>query len=164
MKISNKHKFSFFPIRWLLIVYDVLIYAAVIVFAFIIYRRPATEGGVGLEWLQILWHFLIGSACVTLARFFWRVYGQIWRYGGVQSYIRLMVADTCALIVYWLIQRFVPGVGNVGFVVVTLIIFANTLICLAVRMVYRLVYKKLNRATKFGRFVTKMVNIFGRSN
>ena len=164
MKISNKHKFSFFPIRWLLIPYDTLIYMAVIVFAFIIYKKPITSDGIQLDWLQILWHFLIGNTCVILARFFWRVYGQIWRYGGVQSYIRIMIADTCALIVYYLIQRFVPGIGNITFVLVTLIVFANTLICLAVRMVYRLVYKKLDRTTKFGRFVTKMVNIFGRSN
>ena len=163
MKISNKHKFSFFPIRWLLIPYDTLIYMAVIVFAFIIYRRPNVAGNLQLDWLQILWHFLIGNTCVILARFFWRVYGQIWRYGGVQSYIRIMIADTCALVVYWLIQRFVPGIGNIGFVLVTLVVFANTLICLAVRMVYRLAYKKLDRTTKFGRFVTKMVNIFGRS-
>ena len=132
-------------------------------FAFIIYRRPNVEGGPSLEWIQILYHFLVGSFCVVASRFFWRVYGQIWRYGGVQSYIRVMAADTCALIVYYLAQRFIPGIGNIGFVLVTLVVFANTLICLAVRMVYRLVYKKLDRTTKFGRFVTHMVNIFGRS-
>ena len=113
MKISNKHKFSFFPIRWLLIPYDTLIYMAVIVFAFILYKKPITSNGIQLDWLQILWHFLIGNTCVILSRFFWRVYGQIWRYGGVQSYIRIMIADTCALVVYWLIQRFVPGIGNI---------------------------------------------------
>lgn len=164
MRISNKHKFSFFPIRWLLIPYDLLIYATIIVFAFIVYRRPNVEGGVVLEWIQILYHFLIGSFCIIVSRFFWRVYGQIWRYGGVQSYIRVMAADTCALVVYYVVQRFVPGIGNIGFVLVTLVVFANTLICLAVRMVYRLVYKKLDRTTKFGRFVVKMVNVFGRSN
>ena len=163
MRISNKHKFSFFPVRWLLIIYDVLIYAIVILFAFVVYRRPEIAYQTPLSWLQILYHFLIGSFCVTSARFFWRVYGQIWRYGGVTSYIRVMVADSCALLVYWLVQRFVPGIGNIGFVLVTLVIFADTLICLAVRMMYRLVYKKLNRTTKFGRFVTKTVNILGRS-
>ena len=163
MRISNKHKFSFFPIRWLLIPYDLLIYITIIVFAFIVYKRPITEGGKLLEWIQVLYHFLIGSFCIIVSRFFWRVYGQIWRYGGVQSYIRVMAADTCALIIYYLAQRFIPGIGNIGFVWVTLVVFANTLICLAVRMVYRLVYKKLDRTTKFGRFVVKMVNIFGRS-
>ncbi len=163
MRISNKHKFSFFPIRWMLIFYDLFVYVTVILFAFVIYRRPDIGGGKQLEWIQVLYHFLIGSFCVVVSRFFWRVYGQIWRYGGVSSYIRLMIADTCALIVYWLAQRFIPGVGNIGFVLVTLVVFANTLICLACRMLYRFTYKKLDRTTKFGRFVTKMVNIFGRS-
>ena len=163
MRISNKHKFSFFPIRWMLIFYDLFVYVTVILFAFVIYRRPDIGGGKQLEWVQVLYHFLIGSFCVVVSRFFWRVYGQIWRYGGVSSYIRLMIADTCALIVYWLAQKFIPGVGNIGFVLVTLVVFASTLICLACRMLYRYTYKKLDRTTKFGRFVTKMVNIFGRS-
>ena len=160
MKFLNKPHFSLLPIRWMLIIYDILIYASIIVFAFVIYR-PANRS---LEWIQVLYHFLGGVFCITTSRFFWRVYGQIWRYGGVQSYIRLMVADTCALAGYWAFQRFVPGVGNVGFVIVSLVVFANTLICLAVRMVYRLIYKRLNRNTKFGRFVVKCINIFGRSD
>ena len=160
MKFLNKPHFSLLPIRWMLIIYDILIYASIIVFAFVIYR-PANRS---LEWIQVLYHFLGGVFCITTSRFFWRVYGQIWRYGGVQSYIRLMVADTCALAGYWTFQRFVPGVGNVGFVIVSLVVFANTLICLAVRMVYRLIYKRLNRNTKFGRFVVKCINIFGRSD
>ena len=61
MKISNKHKFSFFPIRWLLIPYDTLIYMAVIVFAFILYKKPITSDGIQLDWLQILWHFIFVS-------------------------------------------------------------------------------------------------------
>lgn len=159
MAQNRKTRFSFFPIRWMLMIYDLIIYALVVVFALIIYH-PAS----GVTYLQVLWHFLIGAGCTLLSRFFWRVYNQIWRYGGVQSYIRLMVADTCALLVYWFIQRVIPGIGNIGFVVVTLIIFADTLLCLMIRMVYRLVYKRLNRNTKFGRFVVKAINIMGRSD
>ena len=158
MRFSNKHKFSFFPIRWMLIPYDLLIFATVIVFALVLYQQHL------LEPIQILWHFLTGSVCIVTSRFFLRAYGQIWRYGGVTSYIRIMAADTCALIVYFIFQRFVPGVGDLPFVIVALIVFTNSLISLACRMVYRLTYKKLNRTTKFGKFVTKMVNIFGRCN
>ena len=160
MKFLNKPHFSFFPIRWMLIIYDVLIYVAIITFAFILYR----PNNSALEWIQILYHFLIGSFCFVASRFFWRVYSQIWRYGGVQSYLRLILADTCALFVYWAIQRFVPGIGNVGFVVVCLVTFGNTLLCLTVRLLYRFIYKRLNRNTKFGRFVVKCINIFGRSD
>ena len=164
MKFLNKPHFSLFPIRWMLMFYDTLIFAVVILFSLVLY--PVTRGqALDVEaWLQVLYHFLIGSGCLLLSRFLWRVYGQIWRYGGVQSYIRLMVADSCALLVGWLIQKFVPGVADRGLVIVTLITFADTLLCLAVRMVYRLVYKRLNRNSKFGRFVVRCINIFGHSD
>ena len=164
MKFLNKPHFSLLPIRWMLIIYDILIYAVMILFAFFFYEISRGQTLTGEQWLQILWHFLLGVSCVVISRFFWRVYGQIWRYGGVQSYIRMMVADTCALFAYWALQKFIPTIQDRGFVVCTLLIFANTLICLATRMLYRWVYKKLNRNTKFGRFVVKTVNFFGRSD
>ena len=157
MKQSKKHFISF-KIRWMLVIYDVLIYAVIIIFALLLYK------GHNLEPLQILWHFLLGCSLCLVSRFFWRVYGQIWRYGGVQSYVRLMIADTCAAIVYYIIQRFIPAFGGLAFPIVALIIFTNTLICLAVRMLYRLVYKRLNRKTKFGGFIVKCINFFGRSD
>ena len=159
---QGQHRSFYFPIRWMLIIYDDFIYASIVAFALFLYR------GHELSDLQILWHFLIGVSLITLSRFFWRVYSQIWRYGGVQSYIRLMFADTSALVTYailnFIFDKTNSGVGYLRFVVIVLIIFANTLICLAVRMVYRYIYKTLNRNTKFGRFVVKAVNFFGRSD
>ena len=159
---QGQHRSFYFPIRWMLIIYDDIIYASIVAFALFLYR------GHALTDLQILWHFLIGVSLITLSRFFWRVYSQIWRYGGVQSYIRLMFADTSALVTYailnFIFDKTNSGVGYLRFVVIVLIIFANTLICLAVRMVYRYIYKTLNRNTKFGRFIVKCINIFGRSD
>ncbi len=155
-QVKRHHIFA--KVRWLLIIYDILIYAAVIAFALFFYR------GHTLEDIQILYHFLFGMSACVVSRLAWRVYNQIWRYGGVQSYIRLMLADTCYFIIYFFIQRFVPGVGNLAFPVITLIAFANTLICLALRMVYRFIYKRLNRNTKFGHFLVKLINFFARSD
>ena len=155
-QVKRHHIFA--KVRWLLIIYDILIYAAVIAFALFFYR------GHTLQDIQILYHFLIGMSVCVVSRLAWRVYSQIWRYGGVQSYIRLMLADTCYFIIYFFIQRFVPGVGNLAFPVITLIVFANTLLCLAVRMIYRFIYKRLNRNTKFGHFLVKLINFFARSD
>ena len=146
----------------MLIPYDTFLFATVIVFALVLYPQH------DLKPLYVLYFFLIGLFCVLVSRFFWRVYGQIWRYGGVTSYIRIMFADSCALAVLYLVQRFlfdaINNRNHLSFIIVALIVFTNSLISLACRMVYRLVYKKLDRTTKFGRFVTKMVNIFGRCN
>ena len=158
MKQNKMHRSLFKKVRLMLIIYDVLIYALVVFFALFLYRRH------NLTDLQILYHFLLGVSLCVISRLLWRVYSQIWRYGGVQSYIRLMFADTCTFIVYYLIQRFVPIFGNVVFPAISLIVIGNTMICLAVRMMYRYLYKRLNRNTKFGKFVVKVINLFGRSD
>ena len=153
---TSRRRITFFPIRGLLIVYDSFLFISVFAFALCLFKPD------NLEWIQVLWHFLISGYLLITSRFFWRVYSQIWRYGGVQSYIRLMFADSCAMLVYYPIQRFVPGIGYLRIHIIGLIIFTYTLVSLAVRMVYRYTYKSLNRNTKFGKFVVKMVNIFGR--
>ena len=149
---------SLFPVRWTLIFYDILIFAAVIAFALLLYR------GHNLKWWQILLHFVSGVFISCTARFFWRVYGQIWRYGGVQSYLRLMFADSCFFLIYFLVQRFVPNFGSIPFPVVSLIVFANTIISLAIRMVYRFLYKRINRSTKSGQRMVRLINFFAHSD
>ena len=161
------HRSIFFPIRWMLVLYDYLIYAIVVTFALFLHytsNLSNLSALTGEKWLSILLHFIIGSFICSASRFFWKVYGQIWRYGGVQSYLRLMFADSFALITYYLLQKYLPFMDHIGALNVIFIIFTNTIVCLAVRMMYRLAYKRVNRKTKFGRFVVKFVNFFGRSD
>ena len=166
-KTKRFHR-SYFPIRWMLIFYDTFIFAIVVLFALVLYFSNNFGNMANLTgevWLQILYHFLIGNTILVISRFFFRVYGQIWRYGGVQSYIRLMFADGCALLLYYLVQKFVPIFNpSIGAFAVLAIVLADTVIALAVRMWYRFTYKRLNRHTKFGRFIVKCVNFFGRSD
>ena len=148
---------SIFTVRWMLVLYDLLICSAV----YIIFQRfPSTT----MNWGQIMAHSGLAVLTVLLLRFFWKVYNQIWRYGGVQSYIALMCADGCATFTYYTIQYFLPDnvFPHLSFRQVACFIPIATLLCLAVRMAYRFIYKKLNRKTKFGRFVVKAVNILGR--
>ena len=132
MNKTKHHHRSYFPIRWMLIFYDILIYAVVVVFALVLLitnNFGDVSALTGEKWLQILYHFVFGVVVTITARFFCRVYGQIWRYGGVQSYIRLMFADGVSLIIYYLIQKFVPFIDSVGAFAVTAIILVDTLIC-----------------------------------
>ena len=156
--MAKRHRKIIKPVRWMLVLYDTLIYAVVVVFAFLLYR------GHKLTDLQILWQGLLGCGLCLASRGFLNVYGQIWRYGGVQSYIRLMVADTIYLVAYFIMQRYIPVFGNLPFPIVTLVVFTNSLICLAVRMIYRLLYKRMNRKSKLGGFIVKCINIFGHSD
>ena len=157
-KQQVRRHFSFFPIRWMLVFYDCLVFTSVIAFCLILYKPDY------ITWLDVLWHYLLCGTCIVISRFLWSVYGQIYRYGGVQAYIRVMFADTCAMIVYYLLQRGIFGDNYIRFIVVALIIFTNSLVALSIRMVYRYVYKSVNRNTKFGHFVVKMINFFCRSD
>lgn len=156
--MKRKGYASLFPVRWMLIFYDILIFACVIAFALLLYRNH------NLELWQILAHFALTVVIGITARFFWKVYGQIWRYGGVQSYLRLMFADACYLLIYYLIQRFVPVFGHLAFPIVSLIAFTDTLVSLAIRMIYRFIYKRLNRSTKAGKRLVKIINFFAHSD
>ena len=151
---SRKHRNSLFPVRWTLVVYDILIYVLVVTFALIIFPRA------DMEFVEVLLHFALSMPILIIARFFLRVYGQVWRYGGVGSYVRLMIADAIALLAYFFIQAYVPCFVHLEFVITTFMIFTATLISLAMRMVYRWLYTSINRRSKFGRFVVKFVNIF----
>ena len=156
---SKKHRYSLFPVRWTLIVYDILVYALVIATALIFFPRTDAK----MEPLQVLSHFMLSLPILLVSRLLLRVYGQVWRYGGVGSYVRLMLADLITLAIYFPIQSFVPYFYHLGFVGASFTIITTTLICLAMRMVYRWLYVSVNRKTKFGKFVVKMVNIFGKA-
>lgn len=161
-KVKKPNAFvSLFRVRWMLIFYDLLIYTTVVLFAFVLYE---VFKGNTIDWLQVLYHYLLGAGLVILSRFLFKVYGQIWRYGGVQSYIRMLVADTIAVVLYYVIQRLIPAIKTQTPWFVLALVALDTLIALAVRMVYRYVYKRLNRNSKFGKFVVKCINLFGRSD
>ena len=144
--------------RWLLVIYDINVYVIVAIFML---NVPISL----VSWLQILWQILFGLGIVLILRFLFRVYSQIWRYGGVQSYIRLILADTIGFAIYFPLQKYIPLFNpHLEFRQILSIIITNTLIDLSLRMLYRYVYKRLNRHTKFGERMVKIINFFGRSD
>ena len=173
MKNNNKkHKKgnifpSIFTVRWMLVLYDAIIFSGATIFFLWFQHGSRTSGGVYLTWPQLLAHTGLALAVIVVLRFCWKVYNQIWRYGGVQSYIALMLADACATFTYYTIQFFLPSEAfpTLSFTKdLACFIPINTLLALAMRMAYRFIYKRLNRKTKFGRFLVKCINIFARSD
>ena len=150
---------SIFTVRWMLVLYDVLVCSLTYI---LLLRFPNTDYG----WPQIMAHAGLAVVVIVVLRFCWKVYNQIWRYGGVQSYIALMLSDGCGTFVYYTIEHFLPNdvFPTLNFRQVVCFIPVATLLCLAMRMAYRFIYKRLDRKTKFGRFVVKAINIFGRSD
>ncbi|HHT67288.1 MAG TPA: polysaccharide biosynthesis protein [Erysipelotrichaceae bacterium] len=160
-RVKVKKYLSNVSIRWALVFYDVLVFTAVMALALVPYMYLEPEI-VNYDWLDILWHYLIGLGSLLLGRLLFHVYGQIWRYGGVGSFLRLILADTAALILYYVLQLVIPGVATFKFFVILGLFAIDLVVILTLRMMYRFLYKKLNRKTKFGSFLTKAINFLGR--
>ena len=77
-----------FHIRWKLFFYDVIVFAVTSVFLLVLY-----EGPVKLTQRGELQQMLLAFVCVFACRLVGKIYGQIWRYGGIQCYMRLVCTD-----------------------------------------------------------------------
>ena len=142
-------------IRWLLVGYDALILLlAQLSLLFLIAEEEPFEVP------YILAHILISFLTVFAARFFWNIYGQVWRYGGIQCYIRLLIADGCAFVVYFVADRIIPTETHVSFAKMLAIACVNVLVALTMRMLYRYVYKFANLQKPHAKLLMKLLRIF----
>ena len=141
-------------IRWPLVVYDVIVLALVDTFMLVIY------GGMNeLTNIGILSHFLVTLACVLGARLLCKVYKQIWRYGGIQAYMRILASDAMAFLLNYVIVR-AFHLERITLPWLLSIASLNLLGAMSMRMMYRYAYKSANSDSAVGRllmFALKMV-------
>ena len=104
-----------------------------------------------------LLHGVLASVCYLIARGIASVYRQMWRYGGVQSYMRLFAADACAFFLLWDLSLLLTALADwhewLGWwrrlPFPRLLPFGSliTMTALVIRMTYRYVYKCRARDT-----------------
>ncbi len=142
-----------FNIRWQLVLYDVIIFLALNIFLLFIYRNSqlSFEGTI----VQIILSFV----CLFTARFVGKIYAQIWRYGGIQCYIRLLVVDGSAFLFNVIIEELLP-IEHIEFSQLLAISSMNCLSVLAIRMMYRYAYKCHNHDNLTGKFLFLLLRIF----
>ncbi len=142
-------------IRWQLVMYDLLILLASGGLMLIVYKNNLlTTSG-------ILAQVGLTAVCVFMARLVGGIYQQVWRYGGIQCYIRLLMTDGCACIVNVILENFLKE--NILVPQLISICCMNLLGALAIRMVYRYAYKCGNSTTAFGRFLNLLLKLFSGS-
>lgn len=94
---------------------------------------------------------------------FGSIYRQIWRYGGIQRYIRLLIVDAiafaAALAIELTLSQFVP-IEKVTFSRLLSIASMNLPGALAIRMIYRYCFKCGTADTPFGKFLRLLLRIF----
>lgn len=140
-----------FNVRWMLVLYDILVFAITDIMLFVLYDRFDTKG--------IISHTILAFIVIFLCRFVGNIYRQIWRYGGIQCYIRLLFTDAIAFLFYYIVSRMLP-IYELTFVRMLALVSMNLLGSLAIRMIYRYAYKCGNRETNKGRFLNMLLRFF----
>ena len=86
-------------IRWMLLLFDVIVFAACFAVIYFTGERgtfPYVSG-------------ICAIVSVVLFRFIFNIYRQVWRYGGVPSYIKLMLADFFACVTATIVNILLPS-------------------------------------------------------
>lgn len=90
------------------------------------------------------------------ARLIGNIYGQVWRYGGIQCYIRLLATDSIAFLIYLCLELLLP-IPKITFARMLSLISLNLLAALAMRMMYRYAYKCGNQENLRGKILAKLL-------
>ena len=144
-------------VRWALVFYDVVIILAIEVLLLILYGGSDRPTLIGL-----VQHSILGMLSIIGIRFLFGIYGTIWRYGGVQNYMRLMFSDGVAFRVYFILGRFILPVQQITFVKMLALVAMSLLGSLAIRMAYRYAFKCCNNDSLWGRTLLFFLKTFGR--
>ena len=151
MKQEQKQK----KIRWMLVLYDFCIFLASAVLILVLYHDTyALTAG------EVTFQIALTAVIVFACRLIGNIYGQIWRYGGIQCYIRLLITDAVAFIVCFVANRLIPC-AQIAFDRLLAWLAVNLLGALTIRMVYRYAFKCGNSATRWGRFLNWLLRTFG---
>ena len=141
-------------IRWMLVGYDLVVYAVVAIILLVLYGGMDKLSPVG-----ICQQVGLSVLCIFVARLLGKIYGQVWRYGGIQCYNRLLFTDSIAFIVYLGLELLLP-VQKITFARLLSLVSLNLLGALALRMMYRYAYKCGNQKTTRGKFLSILLHTF----
>ena len=141
-------------IRWMLVGYDLVVYAVVAIILLVLYGGMDKLSPVG-----IFQQVGLSVLCIFAARLLGKIYGQVWRYGGIQCYIRLLFTDFIAFVAYLGLELLLP-VQKITFARMLSIVSLNLLGALALRMMYRYAYKCGNQETTRGKILSTLLHMF----
>ena len=152
----SKKKPTYYKQRILLITYDIII--ALLSCLLILYYYLYREGQL-LSLSELIFKIVFFLIVIFLFRSVFKVYRQTWRYGGMECYARLMLADAVACIVFIVSERLIDlnkiTIGN------TISLFSlNLLGTMASRFIYRYLYIYANENTPEGKVLNKILYFF----
>lgn len=140
--------------RWLLIAYDLGVFA-VINWLMIVHYISEDIRSVPI----MLEHTVLSLLCIFIVRNLSKVYKQIWRYGGIQCYIRLFVSDSISFLIYTALNYILP-IHAIAFIRIMGICALNLLAGLGMRMMYRYCYKCGDQPGWMGAILRSLLHVF----
>lgn len=141
-------------IRWMLVLYDLIVYAIIAVILLVIH------GGTDkLTTIGIFQQVALSVFCIFLIRILGKVYGQVWRYGGVKCYIRLICTDSIAFLLYLCLELLLP-VQKITFERMLSLACMNLLGAMTLRLMYHYTYKYANLNSFGGKCLSMLLRLF----
>lgn len=141
-------------IRWMLVLYDLIVYAIIVVILLVVH------GGTDkLTTIGILQQVALSAFCIFLIRILGKVYGQVWRYGGVKCYIRLICTDSIAFLLYLCLELLLP-VQKITFERMLSLACMNLLGAMTLRLMYHYTYKYANLNSFGGKCLSMLLRLF----
>ena len=151
---SQRNESVRIPVRWMLLVYDSIVYLIVSLALLVIYPSSIDK----LTAAETIIIMLVGYICVTGFRLLLAVYQQIWRYGGMQAYIRLILADVIGGTIFILIRNF-AFIPRITLPRAAALFSINLLGAMTLRIVYQYLYQS-SYTTTFMRGLRWVLNRF----
>ncbi len=140
-------------LRKQIIIYDMLAFIVLSLFMYLLHGKPA-----GVSYTTMGIQAAVSFVSIFVIRIICGVYKQILRYGGIQGYIKLLIADGAAFLVTFALMKLLPF-GKASGAFILIIASINLLFSLAIRMVYRYAYKCLTKETFIGRLLISVIRI-----
>lgn len=152
-KLSTlKFKFKIFEgksRKILLMLFDMLCFVIADTVYYFLCKKVSFSTPVDNNSLYI-YNSLILFVCVFLFRLIFKIYNTIWRYPNTNAYLNMIISDGLGAVLSFFISRFVVNSIAAGsYIGMWLSVTVATLfllLSLSSRFVYRLLYKKYNRA------------------
>lgn len=137
-----------------LFLYDAVIFVLTVFLLFVMYRSQTA-----MSTQSVILQSALAFVCIFGARCATQIYRQIWRYGGIQCYIRLLLSDAMAFLIYLAIEMALP-IERIAFARLLSFCCVNLLGALAIRMFYRYAYKCGNQDNLIGKALRILLKIF----
>lgn len=147
---------KYLKIRWKLVFYDLIMFGLIDWLMLVLPNQNMTCA-------SILTQTIVCSFSIFSVRILTNVYHQIWRYGGIQCYIRLIVADVTAFFLTLLLETTVV-VDPISVYRLLAISSMNLLFSLISRMFYRYAFKCGNDYTPQGKALLFVLKVFAGRN